>query len=222
VWSADFYVAGVERWQNPDFTACTAAAAQSMLNTISVRGATPAGFVWQRSTSYASQESVLAYERAHMTMLASVPGTDPNGWRNALNYFGWSSMGAGVYRDTAFPSFEPAARAAIVAAARYRKPVGILARDGNHAQFLTGYKVIGDDPGTGSTRFTIVGVYLTDPLESAGYRDAWVSYATWKSGTWKLRFGPYSQPTSPYRDPISHLVGKSQWLGKWVIVDPAR
>ncbi len=220
-WTFDLFDGRADRWQNPDLTACTAASTESMLNTISY-AAPASGFVWQPTTSYSTQESILAFERAHMTMLTSSAGTDPHGWRNALNYYGWGDITAGVYRDSAYTSFDAAAKAAVSALATYRKPVGILARSGRHGQVITGYQVTGADPSTGSSDFSIVGVDLTDPLESAGYRDAWISYAEWQSvGSW-VRFSQYLEADSPYQDPIDGQVGNDEWYGNWVIIDPVK
>ena len=58
---------------------------------------------------------MLSYERSNMTMLAASAGSDPHGWRNALNYFGWGSIKAGAYEDAAYPSFDAAARAVAAA-----------------------------------------------------------------------------------------------------------
>jgi hypothetical protein len=218
-WTLDLYDARADRWQNPDFTACTAASTESMLNTISYARST-SGFVWQPNTSYSTQESILAFERQHMTMLTSSAGTDPHGWRNALNYYGWGSIDAGVYRDSAYSSFDAAAKAAVSALAAYHKPVGILARGGHHGQVITGYQVTGADPSTGSSDFSIVGVDLTDPLESVGYRDTWITLADWRSGGSWIQFSQYLQDDSPYQDPIDGQIGNDEWYGRWVIIDP--
>jgi hypothetical protein len=100
--------------------------------------------------------------------------------------------------------------------------VGILALAGGHAQFITGYQVTGDDPATGSTNFTIVGVDVTDPWQSAGHRDSWVTLADLSSGGTWVRFSPYLETDSPYRDPIDGQIGHDEWYGKWVIIDPVR
>jgi Fibronectin type III domain len=219
--ASDSFDPRAERYQNPDYLACTAASTESMLNTVSYSGST-SGLVWKPTTAFATQESILAYERAHMTMLTTSPGTDPTGWRNALNYYGWGNIDAGVYRDSAYTSFDAAAKAAVSALARYHKPVGILALSGQHAQFITGYDVTGDDPSTGSMNFTIVGVDLTDPWKAAGHRDTWITCADWRSGAIWVRFTPYLETDSPYRDPIDNAVGYDQWYGKWVIIDPIK
>jgi outer membrane biosynthesis protein TonB len=220
-WTLDLYDARAPRYQNPDNTACTAAAAQSMLNTIAYTGSA-SGFMWQPTTSYAVQEEILAYERANMTMLTTSAGSDPHGWRNALNYYGWGSISAGVYRDSAYSSFDAAAKAAVRAVARYHKPVGILARAGTHAQFITGYQVTGDDPTTGSSDFSIIGVNLTDPYQAVAHRDFWLTYADWRSGGTWLRFSPYTESDSPYADPIDGHVGTDEWYGHWVLIVPVR
>ncbi len=220
-WTFDLYDERADRWQNPDFTACTAAATESMLNTITYAGSA-SGFVWQPNTTYDMQESILAFERAHMTMLTSSNGTDPHGWRNALNYYGWGSVSAGVYRDSAYSSFDAATKAVVSALATHHKPVGILARSGTHGQDITGYQVTGADPSTGSSNFTIVGVDLTDPYQAAGHRDTWVTLSDWRSGDSWIQFSPYLETDSPYQDPIDGQVGTSEWYGKWVIIDPVK
>jgi hypothetical protein len=220
-WAADMFDPRADRFQDPDYTACTAAATVSMLNDISYSGVDPSR-TWSITTSYTTQESILTYEREHMTMLTTSLGTDPHGWRNALNYYGWGSMSAGVYRDSSYTSFEAAAKAAISALARFHKPVGILALAGQHAQYLTGYQVSGDDPSTGSMNFTIVGVDMTDPLESAGRRDSWVPAYEWENGGAWVKFVPYMETDSPYTDQIDGTVAYDQWYGKWVIIDPTR
>jgi len=110
----------------------------------------------------------------------------------------------------------------VSALATHHKPVGILARSGTHGQLITGYQVTGADPSTGSSNFTIVGVDLTDPLQSVGYRDAWITIADWSSGGTWIRFSQYLETDSPYADPIDGQIGKSEWYGKWVIIDPVK
>jgi hypothetical protein len=220
-WTADLYDTRADRFQDPDYTACTSAATMSMLNEVSYAGGA-AGLVWVPDTSYATQESMLAYERAHQTMLSTSFGTDPHGWRNALNYYGWGSMQAGVYRDASYSSFDDAAKGAVSALARFHKPVGILALAGGHAEFITGYQVTGDDPSTGSMNFTVVGVDLTDPLAYNAHRDTWVSLADWESGSTWIRFSPYLETDSPYIDPVDGSIGYNEWHGKWVTIEPAK
>lgn len=216
----DLYDARGVRWQDPDYTACTAASTVSMLNLTVSRGDST-GMTWTISTSYRVQESVLAFERTHMTMLATSLGTDPHGWRNALNYLGWGSLDAGVYADRAYASFDEAAKATVEAIARYRRPVGILALAGSHSEIVTGYRVSGADPAE-SSAFTIDGIYLTDPYRANGHRDLYVSYQTWRSGGPWVRFAPYLEADSPYRDPIDGRVGRSEWYGRWVIIAPVK
>jgi hypothetical protein len=220
-WIFDLYEPRAQRWQDPDPYACTAAAALSMLNTIAY-GGMDSTIQWQPTVSFSAQESILRFERAHMTMRKSSPGADPHGWRNALNYVGWGSLDAGVYRDVAYGSVDAAMKAAVSAVARFQKPVGVLSQSGRHAEVVTGYKVVGDDPHTGSMHFSIVGVYLTDPWRAARYRDAFMTYARWRWGFTWLRFDQYRQFDSPYRDPIDGRIGRSEWYGKWVTVEPVK
>ncbi len=218
-WTVDLYSAAAERYQDPDYRACTATAVLSMLNTVGSDGR-PTGFVWQPTTAYATEEAILAYERDHMTMLATSAGADPHGWRNALNYFGWGSVDADVYRDMSYDSFQAAAKATVTAIAMTHKPVGILAHAGAHAEFVTGYQVFGADPATGSSDFTVIAVNLTDPLRSNGHRDTWVTIAQWQAGDAWVRFSPYRETDSPYVDPIDGQAGRSEWYGRWVLVAP--
>ena len=229
-WTLDLYDARAVRWQNPDVSACTAASALMMLNmAVYWQDYVPLGALapvpspprgWKPDITLARQKSILAYQRKTGTMSLSWPGADAHGWRNSLNYYGWGSINAGVYGDQSFISFAAAARATVTAIALYRKPVGILSMAGNHAQIVTGYRVTGGDPRTGTTSFTVVGVYLTDPLQSHGFRDYYISLATWKSGGKTIRFTPYEMTNSPKVDPIDGQTGNAEWDGKWVIVAP--
>jgi len=229
-WTLNLYDESAVRFQNPDSEACTAAATESMLNLAALAanpdmppprgGSLPSSsFVWSEDTSYETQESILTYERQNMTMVWTAPGSDPHGWRNALNYFGWGSMKAGVYRDSSYDSFDAAVRATIRSIARTNMPVGILGWGGGHAQYVTGYSVLGDDPRVGD-HYTILGVYLTDPLASDRAVNVFLSYETWENGPGYLRFWQYWDETSPYLDPIDGNVGDSEWWGKWVIINP--
>jgi hypothetical protein len=222
-WTFNMYDQRAVRWQDPDETACTAASTEMMLNMIflgadvdaaSPRGPLPTALLWRPDTTYAVQETILAYARANMTMSPSSAGTDPHGWRNALNYYGWGSIGAGVYRDSAYSSFDAAAKAAVISLARYHRPVGVLSRAGRHSQIINGYRVSGEDPR--------VGVYVTDPLRSDAVRNTWLSSRNWQSGPTELRFTPYLETDSPYVDSIDGQAGKTEWYGKWVIIDAVR
>ena len=232
IWSDNIYNPAVVRFQNPDWAACAAAAAQSMLNLISLSleadvppprgGSLPSTtFRWMMTNSFEMQEQILAYERDNMTMYWSSFGTDAHGWRNALNYYGWGSMRAGVYVDSPYSSFDAAARQTIHSLAVTGKPVGILGWFGGHAQYVTGYTVQGDDPRV-SNNWRIIGVFLTDPLESDHIRNAFVTYETWRDGPTYYRFSPYYNSDSPFTDPIDGASGNAQWWGKWVIVEAVK
>ena len=227
-WALNLYnVAGLRR-QYPDLYACTAAAVQMSLNLIALDNGDVS---WQPTTEYRVQEGILAYERANMTMALSSEGSDPHGTRNALNYFGWSSMDAGVYADVAEPSFAVASQAVVASIARTRKPAIVFPWFGGHAQVVTGYKVHGENPAV-SDDFTIEGVYITDPLEGYTFLiyggvshrvneirpNSWIPLKDWKSGSDSVRFTEYLQTDSRGRDPIDGQIGQLEWFGKWVAV----
>lgn len=228
-WTMNLYRDGSVRWQNPDWRACTAAATMSMLNLIAYASpevlpvrpgaATHTDIVWQVDTSFARQEDILEFERKHMTSGIWIDGTDPHGWRNALNWYGWGSLDAGVYEDASYPNFENAAHAVVTSLARTHKPVGILAWSGSHAQFVTGYEVTGGDPRV-SDNFTIDAIYLTDPWRPDEIRNVRVPISTWKSGPGYIRFAPYWQKDYTTVDPIDGKVGSVEWRGKYVIEQP--
>jgi hypothetical protein len=228
-WTLNLYRDNLVRDQNPDWRACTAAAAMSMLNLIAypaqevlpVRSGqqTRTPLIWQVDTSFGRQEDILTFERDHMTTGQWADGTDPHGWRNALNWYGWGSLQAGVYKDASFGTFEDAAWSVVVSLARTHKPVGILGWSGGHAQFVTGYKVTGADPRV-SNNFRIDAIYLTDPWRPDAARNQLVTYSTWRSGPDYVRFGPYWQKDFTGRDPLDGQIGSREWRGKWVIEQP--
>jgi hypothetical protein len=220
------------RYQNPDLTACTAAMTQSMLNTIyytstqpltaptAVQAVQPA-FRWTATLSAVTQRTILHFERTHMTMSLATLGSDVHGWRNALNYYGWGSIDAGVYKDLSYKTFDQAARATVHLIAMTNEPVGILSEFGSHAAMATGYSVTGADPRTGSMDFKVNGVYLTDPLRERRVTNQFVTYQVWKTGPPLVRFWPFEQVDSVFKDPIDGQIGKREWWRKYVIVGPA-
>ncbi|HEX7472215.1 MAG TPA: hypothetical protein VF323_03965 [Candidatus Limnocylindrales bacterium] len=225
-YTANLYDARLVRYQDPDYTACVATVTQMMLNFVSSKGAEGTGFRWTRSTSYATQENILAWERAHDAYAPSSMGTDPHGWRNGLNYYGWGSYANAstmVYQDLSYASYNAAVKAAVTAIATFDKPVGILGWAGAHAQFINGYEVFGQDPAV-SSDFRVVAVYLTDPLRSDGLRNARISDANFKSGSTTYRFRPYAWKDSPYDDPYTpgNVPSYKEWYGRWVILAPVR
>jgi hypothetical protein len=227
-WHLDLYWKEGMRYEYPDPYSCTATSVQITLNFIVRDGGQT---IWSPDTSYAKQEEIFAYERSHMTLPAWINGSDPHGARNALNYFGWGSMEAGVYKDVAFGTFGAAAKAVVASIARTRKPAIVFPWYGGHAQVVTGYKAHGADPAT-SDDFTIDGVYLTDPLYGYTYivyggashkvvaidPDTYVSLASWRTGSDAVRYTDYLQTDSKLRDPIDGAIGKLEWYRKWVAV----
>ena len=234
-WTWDDYSATGVRWQDPDWTGCVAASSLMMLNFIADTGAGGPGFVWQPSTAYAVQEDMLAWGRAHTTQITDYAGTDPHGWRNILNDYGWNDyqdISTMVYQDLAFTSYAAAVKAAVMALARYHKPVGMLGQAGAHAQILNGYAVTGGDPATSSS-FSVSAIYLTDPYSGNAMRNSKISYASLESGNLVYRFRAYLSTNgdlasryldSPFDDPYTpgDTPSGSEWYDQWVIVAPVR
>ena len=223
-WIGNLYDGRAVRYQQPDPYACTATAALMMLNMSAyIDGHNTPGFAWSPTISYTTQSAILAWERDHMTEPTSgTAGSDPHGWRNALNNFGWGAVDADVYRDLAFDDFDTAVRSAIVSAAQFGKPAGLLMLNGFHAAVLNGWDVTGDDPRTGSTNFTVNGIYLTDPWSATAHRNYFVSRAALLNGATWVKFGRYLETDSTIPDPVDGNVGRDEWLNRYVIIAAVR
>lgn len=206
-----------------------------MLNLIAAAGSGGDTFIWHPTLSPRTRDSILRFAQAHDTLSPLSRGTDPHGWRNALNAFGW---GAGalpvqgmVYVDATYPTFQAAIRAAVRQMVLTRKPVGVLAWAGHHAQILTGYYGLHGDPlaknanGTWADRFTVDGVYLSDPLRADAMVNRRVSLLAFAAaGNLRLRFRPYYQTDSPYLDPYtgSRRISWRSWYGQFTLELPTR
>jgi hypothetical protein len=241
VWSKSLWMSGSFLYQDPYYTACTAATTMFMLNTIARRGTGGTGFIWRPSTvkndpaNPRDLVSILAWERAHDTLNSGSDGSDAHGWRNALNYFGWGSAALSdparmIYNDVEYTSFSSAVHGAVRAMARFDKPVGVLAWAGGHAQVLTAYTVTGENPVT-SDNFTVNYVWLSDPLKSDGYVNLRLGMAAFQSGDIHYRFRKYLETDSAADDPyfagflrssVPPTTSPSEWYGKWVLVQPIR
>jgi len=130
-----------------------------------------------------------------------------------------------------FSSYDYAVKAAVRAMAAYRKPIGVLAWAGKHAQMLVGYYGLSGDPfakdsaGKYTNAFTVAGFYLADPLRSQGLVNARIPYLTFKTtSNMKLRFRPYLETDSPYDDRFTPGIrpSRDEWYGRFVIVAPIR
>lgn len=232
--SLNLYRSAGFRFQDPNYVACTATSAQDMLNFVALTGNGGDGFKWRVSVSSTTRDSVLAYERAHDTIVAGSHGSDPHGWRNALNHYGWgdSALGEGqrVYEDRAFESFNDAVRTAVRQMILTGKPVGVLGWAGRHAQMITGYYGLQGNPlarthdGDWANTFTVAGVYMTDPLRADGLVNAKVSLTTLSSGSTTLRFRRYMETDSPYDDPYrsGSMASRNEWYGHFVMLIPVR
>lgn len=224
-YTANLY-SSLVRYQNPDLTSCVGAATLIMLNQVATKGAAGDGFQWVPSTALARQRSIIKWARAHDTLEPGPGGTDPNGWRNALNQYGWGDYQdptTMTYQVFSYSSYGAAVKKAVIALARYHRPVGILAWAGGHAQVLNGYTVVGQDPET-STDFKVQYVYLTDPLRRDALRNARISYSKLIHGALKYRLRRYRHKDSPRDDPYTPglLVADKGWYGRYVIVAPVR
>ncbi len=214
------------RYQNPDMTACVATATMIMLNEVTAKGHRGEGFRWTPSTSLTRQRAIIRWARVRDTLEPGPGGTDPNGWRNALNWYGWGTYkdpAAMTYQVFAYPTYNEAVRAAVTAMARYHRPVGMLGWAGGHAQVLHGYAAFGQDPAT-SASFTVQALYLTDPLKRDRLRNVRITATKLASGSLKYRFRKYRQKDSPKDDPYTPgiFAADSAWYGRYVIVAPVR
>ncbi len=241
LWRWNVYRTGGFLYQDPYYTACTAAATMTMLNYTALAGTGGNGFQWRVSRTQKSPNpadirdmtSILAFERNHDTLAAGALGSDANGWRNALNYFGWGpdamvDPARRVYEVRSYGTFDGALKAIARAIAKYHKPVGVLAWGGQHAQVFSGYSVTGEDPAT-SSDFVVNGFWISDPLRSDHIANQFITRGALLSGGPTYRFRPYVQTDSPYDDPYtpgtqpsSTRSTDSAWYGRWVIVVPVR
>ena len=232
--SLNLYKSSGFRYQDTNYYACTSTSVMDMLNFIQIGGHGGSGFKWSVRLGAAARDSILSWERTHDT-LAGGNGSDPHGWRNALNYYGWGSsyLGAStrIYEDYAATSYDRAIKTAVRAMIRYRKPVGIAAWRGTHAQMITGYDGLSgypfevDSAGNYTNNFTVAALYVSDPLKSSATVNKRITYATLKSTTnTRIRFQPYYETDSPYDDPYSTgwVRARDEWYGRWVIVAPRR
>jgi len=222
------------RYQDPNYYACTATSVMDMLNFIKIGDQGGTGFKWEVRLGSAARDSILAWERTHDT-LAGGNGSDPHGWRNALNYYGYGSAylytSARVYEDYSFSSYERAVKSAVRAMVRFHKPVGIAAWRGTHAHMLTGYDGLVGDPfavdaaGKYTNTFTIAALFLTDPLEASAVVNKRVTYTTLGSTTNnRIRYQPYYETDSPYDDAYTAGVvrARDEWYGRWVTIAPKK
>jgi hypothetical protein len=241
VWRYNLFRSSGFLYQDPYYTACTAAAAMMMLNFIDLADTGGDGFKWRLfRTKNASDPrvtrdmtSILSFERSHDTLAVGSRGSDAHGWRNALNYYGWGSAAMidparRVYDDRAYSSFDAALKGAVTSIARYHKPVGLLAWAGGHAQVITGYVVTGEDPAT-SDAFVVNGLYISDPLRSNSLVNRSISRLSLLQGSLRFRFRSYREIDSPLDDPYSAGWRRSsvrsmtsEWYARWVLVQPIR
>jgi hypothetical protein len=228
-----FMAAGF-RFQDPNLSACTAASTRSMLNFVAMRSVGGDGFAWIPTNSGAVRDRILAWERRNDTM-AGGTGSDPHGWRNALNYYGWGAgaliAGARVYDDFSYSSYSSAMKAAVRALVATGKPVGLLGWRGAHAQMITGYYGLVGNPfaqdatGRYTNTFTVGGFYLSDPLRRSNAVNLTISYTSLaRTLAYKWRFQRYYETDSKYDDPYTpgYRVSTTEWYSRFVLILPVR
>ena len=232
--SLDLYVTSGFRYQDPNYVACTSASAMNMLNFIVAAGSGGPDFRWTRALSGSTRDSMLRWERTHDTLPFGA-GSDPHGWRNALNYYGWGGTAltapGRVYDDVAFGTYAEAMNAAVRALIATRKPVGILGWQGHHSQVITGYYGLVGDPfatdasGAYTDAFTIGGLYFSDALSSDRMHHVRVSYY-WLQHTlnYRLRFRQFMQRDSTRDDPytVGWQRSRDEWYRRFVVLLPLR
>jgi hypothetical protein len=180
------------------------------------------------------RDRILAWER-HRDTLPGGYGSDPHGWRNALNYYGWGAgalyAGSRVYDDFAYSSYDLAMKSAVRALIATRKPVGLLGWRGSHAQMITGFYGLSGDPfakdagGRYTNAFTVAGFYLTDPLRATKTVNRALSYRILAQTTsYRLRFQRFYENDSRFDDPYTPGVrqARREWYGRFVLVLPIR
>ncbi len=232
--SLNLFLAPAFRYQDPNYTACTAASAMDMLNFIAIARSGGPGFRWHLTLASSTLDAVLAWERSHDTTSWPV-GSDAHGWRNGLNHFGWGdaalTAGNRVYEDMAF-AYEPTAiRTAVRQMILTHKPVGVLGWAGTHAQMITGYYGLTGDPfarnanGAWANRFTVAGIYFSDPLRSDRRVNVRVSLTAFRTSLdRRLRFVTFQQWDSRGDDRYTpgYAMSRSEWLGRFVLLVPVR
>jgi hypothetical protein len=231
----NLYAAAGFRYQDPNYVACTAASVMDMLNFVVLNQSGGDGFRWRLNRTGTTRDAILSWERHHDTLIAAAKGTDPHGWRNALNYYGWGSgalyQGTMVYDDVAYSSYDAAMHMAVRQIILTRKPVGLLGWSGHHAQMVTGYYGLAGDPfeknadGTWTDLFTVTGFYVSDPLRSDSILNRKVSYAALATtSNLRLRYRTYVQTDSPYDDRYEpgYRSSRSEWYGKFTLLLPLR
>jgi hypothetical protein len=205
-----------------------------MLNFIALRSVGGDGFLWIPTNSSAVRDAILAWERRNDTMAGGV-GSDPHGWRNALNFYGWGAgtlvSGSRVYDDFSYSSYSSAMKAAVRALVATGKPVGMLGWRGAHAQMITGYYGLVGNPfaqdaaGKYTNTFTVGGFYLSDPLRRSSAVNRAISYTGLAHTlTYKWRFQRYYETDSKYDDPYTpgYRASKAEWYSRFVLILPVR
>ena len=211
-WSRNLYVSNAFLYQDPYYTACTAASAMHMLNTIAYRHTGGDDFAWRPTGSRTGQLEHAGHD-VDPRVLASL--------RHAPQHLGghrraWLAQRAELLRlgQGRDDRREPARLRRpglhhVRVGDEGRRPGDRQVRDagggprraGGHAQVITGYVVTGKDPRK-SSDFTIHWIYLSDPLDESNIRNRRTSYAAMRDGALKFRFQWYRETDMTGRRPV--------------------
>ena len=186
-WLDLYWEGGYER--QVDSRTCTAASTAMMMN-----------FIARRDLNL-GQLTILRYAQRRDALNDRIQrGSDPLGWSRAATYFSGVTGRPTTYAWEAYTTENSALRRAALQIARFRKPVGLLVRNGQHAMVMTGF-VATRDPRLGS--FSLTAVYFSDPL-----------------GTHHAVTSPANSPLSRYLELDATPTYDRAWYGKYVIVAP--
>jgi hypothetical protein len=187
-----YFASGYER--QVDGRTCVAASAKMMLNFIARRDIRLSQYTILR---YAQRNDALNDQRQL--------GSDPLGWARAVTRYSTQINRRTSYQWASYRSKTAALKAAALAIAQTRKPVGLLVWNGRHAVVMTGF-VASRDPRLGS--FTLQSVFISDP-----YRGGPIA-------TTHGRWTPSRLPFGRYLELDATRTYDRAWYGRWVVVKP--
>jgi len=208
-----------------DNTTCVPATTQMILNFIYQNGSGGEGFDWELNTSNQKQRKLRSWIRAHDTLYPGGVGSDPNGWRNGLNKFGWNEFkkqNKRVYEVMTFNNKDNAMRTIVESIAKYDKPVGVIGWNGKHAYIVHGYVADGDP--AESDDYKVKSIFMTSPLRSDHIVNKKISYRNFKKGKYNERLTRYHEDDSPFKDKYSsgNKRADKDWSNSIILLIPVK
>ena len=193
VYSVDVYFsAGYEA--QVDGRTCVAASVAMMENFIA------------RRDLHLSQYAILRYAQPRDALNdLRQRGSDALGWSRAATRFSTVTGRTTRYDWKAYSSKLGALKAAALAIATTRKPVGLVVWNGRHAVVMTGFQATAD-PRRGA--FTLLSVMISDP------------YAGGPIATRHGRWSPARFPFGRYLELDATAAYDRAWWGKWIVIMP--